>query len=568
MQLTSALRLNATNISSTSLQFSAPSHAMGNVDVTVTAIGGTSAPLSGGLTYLASPTVSTLSPNAGPTTGTASVIINGENFVQNATKVDFDGQLINPINTTTTALEFAVPAHAAGTVDVAVVTPGGTSALVNGGFTYMALPNLTPVAEPIVVSVNGGTSVTLAGTNLTGVTQMHVDGVGVVPTMSSENSIAFTAPVHAKGSVDVYAVNPGGSSNILRGALLYAEAPIAGALSPISGLPAGGSDVTITGANFIVGNTRVNFDTIQIMATVIDATHLQFTTPAHAIGTVAVSITTPVGTSSPINGGFTYADRPTATAINPQIVPTSGALGVVLTGTNFINGSTSITVDATAVAPYNVSATRLTFDAPAHASGIAAIQVITPSGVSADLGGGLNYQNPPTVGELSPAMGSANGVSNVSLTGANFIAGNTTVYLDGLAVEPSVVDSTSLTFDAPAHMEGTVTVNVQTPAGTSANVNGGFTYQAVPTITSCTYNSALAYLCVGNNMDVFPNTFLSVQGGVHCVAALGVTRLIPTIKNALNLGGTSLAALYAGCSVKLCNTLLCTNLQSNTVVFI
>jgi hypothetical protein len=117
-----------------------PAHAAGTVDVTVTTAAGTSATSANDqFTFVAAPTVTSISPNTGPTTGGTSVTITGTGFTA-ATDVDFGA---TPASTFTvdndTQITAVSPAHVAGIVDVTVTTTGGTSATsANDEFTFTA----------------------------------------------------------------------------------------------------------------------------------------------------------------------------------------------------------------------------------------------------------------------------------------------------------------------------------------------------------------------------------------------------------------------------------------------
>jgi len=106
----------------------------GTVDVTVTTGEGTSpvdAPADQ-FTFTASPppsspTVSALSPSSGPVTGGTAVTISGTNFA-GATAVRFGTSTATNVSVhSATSLTATAPAGSVGTVDVTVVTPGGTS---------------------------------------------------------------------------------------------------------------------------------------------------------------------------------------------------------------------------------------------------------------------------------------------------------------------------------------------------------------------------------------------------------------------------------------------------------
>ncbi|MBS0590492.1 MAG: IPT/TIG domain-containing protein, partial [Proteobacteria bacterium] len=138
--------------SATSLTFATPAHAAGNVAVTVSTVGGTSAAVPGGYTYAAPPTISNLSPNSGGTVGGTSVTITGTNLA-GATSVTFDGLAATIVTNTATQIVANTPAHALGVVDVSVTTAGGT-VTASGAFTY-ANP---PVANNDAYSTVGNTT--------------------------------------------------------------------------------------------------------------------------------------------------------------------------------------------------------------------------------------------------------------------------------------------------------------------------------------------------------------------------------------------------------------------------
>jgi hypothetical protein len=68
-------------------------------------------------------------------------------------------------------------------------------------------------------------------------------------------------------------------------------------LSSHSGTHAGGKIVNITGAN-LAATTAVKFGTKVATFTLVDSTKIKVTTPAHAVGTVDVRVTTGAGTSA------------------------------------------------------------------------------------------------------------------------------------------------------------------------------------------------------------------------------------------------------------------------------
>src|SRR5690606_23103470 len=136
---------------------------------------------------------------------------------------------------------------------------------------------------------------------------------------------------------------------------------------------AGGNTVTVTGSNFVVGATTVTVDGVTVPAaevTVVSATELTYVAPAHAAGPVAVTVTTAGGTSGPLT--YTYVEIPTLGSLDPDAGPVAGGQTVTVTGSGFVSGLSTVTVDGSPVPATDVtvvSSTELTYVTPAHAAG-------------------------------------------------------------------------------------------------------------------------------------------------------------------------------------------------------
>ena len=127
---TSVLVVNSTTITATT-----PAGSAGAVTVTVTNPGVQIGNLPNGYTYVVVPTVSSVMPNNGLTTGGTGVTITGTNFVAGAT-VTFGGTAAtNVVVVSNTSITATTPAHAAGAVTVTVTVNGQNGSLANG-FTY------------------------------------------------------------------------------------------------------------------------------------------------------------------------------------------------------------------------------------------------------------------------------------------------------------------------------------------------------------------------------------------------------------------------------------------------
>jgi hypothetical protein len=247
------------------------------------------------------PGVGGINPTSGFTTGGTAVIVTGTNFT-GATQVSFGTSPAPPFQVTSDSqIQTTSPAHSAGTVDVTVTSPAGTSAMSPADqFTYVTpAPTVTGVS-PNSGTTAGGTPVTITGTNFSGASAVSFGGSPATSfTVNSATQITATSPAHALGTVDVTVTTPGGTSpTTAADRFTYViTPPTVTGISPTSGPTGGGTPVSVTGTNF-TGATQVSFGTTPAQGFVVTSdTQIQTGSPPHARGTVDVTVTTPGGTS-------------------------------------------------------------------------------------------------------------------------------------------------------------------------------------------------------------------------------------------------------------------------------
>ncbi len=385
--------LDSVNPGGTSATVTTPAHAAVVVNVSVTTPGGT-ATRADSFTYVATPSLTDVSPNEGSTTGGLSVTLTGTNL-RSGMDVRFGGVLatlesVNPAGTSATA---TTPAHAAGVVDVSVTTQGG-SATLHGGYTYVTAPTLTAVS-PDEGPAAGGQSVTVTGTGFRAGMQVSFGGVAATDlVVTSATQATVTTPPHPAGDVDVSVTTPGGSDTLVAG-FTYVAAPTLSAVTPDTGPAAGGTTVTLIGTGFRAGIQVELGGQPATDVVVVSATELTATTPAHAADFVDVEVTTSGG-SATLGFGFEYVASPTLSTASPPAGPLAGGTSVTLFGSD-IAGATSVTfggVPATNLTP--VSPAILVVSTPAHSVGAVDVVVTTPGG-SATLSDGYTYVAPPEV---------------------------------------------------------------------------------------------------------------------------------------------------------------------------
>lgn len=480
--------------------------------------------------FAVAPTVSSLTPANGSTSGGYQVVITGTDFTL-ASTVTVGGVPVSvTYNGPTQLTIISMPPASAGTVDVIVTTGVEVSAnTAADNFTYIAPPAISGLS-PTSGSIAGGNTVTITGTGFTGVNAVNFGGSIVAPTVLNDSTMTVIAPAHVAGAVDLLATHPtnGTSTNTVADNYTYLGAPAVSGLTPSTGPIAGGNTVTITGTS-LTGATLVTFGGTSVAFVVTNDTTITATAPAHAVGTVDVFVTTPLGTSpNTAADNYIYGDLPTVTLLSPVTGPIAGGTVVTITGTGF-TGATSVTFGGTAAVFTVTNATTISATAPAHAAGTVDVLVTTPSGTSANVAAdNFTYTSGPTVTSISPKGGPVEGGTLVTITGSGF-TGATSVTFGGTSVTPTVVNDTSITATSPARSAGTVDVRVVTPIGTSANTAADdFVYGGGPIITSISpSNGAQAG---GNTVTITGTGFTGATS-----VTFGSSSLTPTVSSDTSL---------------------------------
>lgn len=164
-------------------------------------------------------------------------------------------------------------------------------------------------------------------------------------------------------------------------------------VSPATGPAAGGTEVTIGGANFAAGATVIIGGVTATNVQFVSSASLKVTTPARAAGPADVTVTVD-GRSSTLTAGFTYVLLPpTISGISPASGSTAGGTTVTVSGTNFAAGA-SLTIGGVAATGVTVlSATSLRAVTGARAAGVADV-VVAVGAQSATLTRGFTYVVP------------------------------------------------------------------------------------------------------------------------------------------------------------------------------
>lgn len=300
----------------------------GTYTVTATSTRGLTSTTTIGYTVAPSvPTVTTVSPSTGYTTGGSTPItITGTGFIPGAT-VSFGGVAGYGVAVhSLTSLTVYNPAHAGGVVDVTVTTTGGTSAL------------------------------------------------------SAADHFTFVAP----GSGPTGGTGGSGGSGGSGGAGANAPVPSITRLTRSAGPTAGGGTLMVTGSGF-TGTPAVHFGATPAgVVSLISPQQLIVRIPAHAAGLVDVRVSTTGGTSAvSAPDRYRYAPRPTVTKVAFGSAKAKVGQPVTITGSGFLAGAIVYVGRARATSVKVLSATKITAKAPSHVKGRITVTVATPGGTSA-----------------------------------------------------------------------------------------------------------------------------------------------------------------------------------------
>lgn len=263
----------AATISATSrsIAATAPARTAGAATVIVTNPAGSTTATSS-FTYHDPPTVSSVTPTTGSTSGGTSLTLTGTNLAS-ATAVTVGGAAATITSTSATSVVATSPAGSAGAATITVTTPGGTANL-TGQFSYTgggggsggggggsssssssssagggSLQEITEV-RPAFGPISGGNLVAIIGYGFTGATSVTIGGKAASFRVVNDATVEVTMPPgSALGSADV-AVNLSaarGRAFAPGGYVYQADAPAASApTTPTTPAPAdsaGGAEV-------------------------------------------------------------------------------------------------------------------------------------------------------------------------------------------------------------------------------------------------------------------------------------------------------------------------------------
>ena len=172
------------------------------------------------------------------------------------------------------------------------------------------------------------------------------------------------------------------------------------------------------------------------------------------------------------NDGCLQGGQPVVPQVT-KIAPASGAVAggtqVAISGNGFA-GTTSVRFGSKAATFTFIDGTHLKAKAPKGTAGTVDVTVTTSAGTSKKVAvDHFAYRAPkPVVTSVSPARGTHNGGTTVTIHGSGFVAGAAVRFGRAPGRSVKVVSSTKISVRSPKHGKGKVDVTVHTAGGISA----------------------------------------------------------------------------------------------------
>ena len=525
------------------------------------------------------PTISTVSPSTGFSSGPIAIAISGTNFMSGLQTTLVNNSTIIPgtvssFTTTKFTGTFNLTSVSNGLYNLTVTSPDGSSATKLNCFTVKK-----PSTDPSITTINPSSGINTAvlpvvinGSNFrTGVAVTITNGSmnkTVTGTVTGNSTIKCSMPLTGLpiGLYNLTVKNTDGTTGTLPDAFQVTNpAPIVTTISPVSGFDTGSMQITIAGSKFVNGvQVSLINGSLSLPGVISGFTTAKFTGTFNLTASPAVIyslvVTNPGGPNTTKPNCFTVK----ASGINPSISnisPTTGintaALPVLINGTNFrtgvkvtiTNGTTTKTVSATSSSNIQIKCSLPLTGLPI---GLYNLTLSNTDGSTVTQQNAFTVNNPtPTITAINPISGYNLRSVQVAISGTNFVNGVQTLLDNGSTSLPGLVSSKTATkftstFVLTGSPAGLYNLTVTNPGGPSAKKQNCFTVLlsgTTPTIanffpTSGINAAALSFTVNGTNYR--PGASVTLTKGLtnKTVAATSVTNA--QIKCSLPLTGLSI----------------------------
>lgn len=334
--------------------------------------------------------------------------------------------------------------------------------------------------------------------------------ISLVPTSWGSSYVQFqvTVPSGAlPGHIDLLVTNSAGDQDLLPGALeVTPPDPVVANVSPATGDSNGGASLTLTGSNFrsgsrVVLGDRVYVDGGQSGCSVLNSTTITLTLQATVVGLHDVVVIDPSGVEGRAVSAFASQGLPVIASLFPVAGDSAGGTLLVLSGANFVSGS-SVTIGGVNQTSINViSSDRLeVVTEPGTPGGPYLLRLTNPDTATASTAFTYVNQDDPLVSQVTPASGTEQGGETITIAGSGF----TPATLVRFGAHPDTgaggvpassvqfVDASTLVVVTPASSSSLETVLVKDGATQQGNLQGSAFAFLGTTVTKVGFGSCHA----------------------------------------------------------------------------
>lgn len=305
------------------------------------------------------------------------------------------------------------PGAALGHVDLVVTTLTGDTDILTAAL-ELTPPNPTvTLVDPGVGDDAGGDLVTLTGTGFRANARVvignriYADGASGGCTVVDANTITLVTASTMGGTHDVVVIDESGVEGRATGAFAVAAPPSIATMFPTVGSTDGGTELILTGTNFVAGALVEIDGVVQPNVTLDSPTQLTVVTaPGMPGGPYVVEVTNPGGLVA--STAFTYVanDDPVVTNVSPDHGSPSGGEMITVQGSGFSLSSTVVfgahaksgAGGVAAASVQFVDATTLLVQTPASSSTSETVLVRdVTTGQASILSGAFEFEQSPEI---------------------------------------------------------------------------------------------------------------------------------------------------------------------------
>jgi hypothetical protein len=350
-----------------------------------------------------------------------------------------------------------------------------------------------PIGSTTTISVSAEPPLTAPLFVALSVLDGSIADVGPSVTIPAGGSATFTVKGLKAGATSLRAqLPPQNGAVTLYVAVNVAEAPSTPSLTgvqPASGPIAGGTNVTVDGAKLSPDCTLSFGGAPATNVGFVSGSSITATTPAHAAGSVDVSLNCS-GATSTLTNAFTYVSSgATISGVTPSFGSTEGGTYVRIGGSSFAPGCWPFFDGNPARGAVMKSASEIIATSAAHAAGSVDVSLRCGSSTVATLANAFTYnagaEPSPVITSVDPLAGSSG--QSVTVSGARFAAGDRVTFDTAAATILSFAPD-ALTVRVPDLPLGKTSITVTDGAGHASTTGPIFTVTEPfpPQITSAT----------------------------------------------------------------------------------